>query len=156
LPGRKSGELGRVAQTTCGGIRHESGPVRITHAHLAADSGTTDVDSVTRAGVARLLLLEKVQDVFGAQGGPLRRQPVVLVCQCAAAAHGDQSGITFGGQNRHEFILSCHPARSPRRRQSRRTAGNGSIDHPLPTAAQFAVIWSHCRDLALEHPAIAF
>jgi hypothetical protein len=54
--------------------------VRITHANLAPDPGTTDVDSVTRAGVARLLLLEKVQDVFGAEGGPLRKQPVVLVC----------------------------------------------------------------------------
>jgi hypothetical protein len=80
LPGRKSGELCRVGQSRCGSIRHESGPVRITHANLAPDPGTTDVDSVTRAGVARLLLLEKVQDVFGAEGGPLRKQPVVLVC----------------------------------------------------------------------------
>ena len=80
LPGRKSGELRRVGQSRCGSIRHESGPVRITHANLAPDPGTTDVDSVTRAGVARLRLLEKVQDVFGAEGGPLRKQPVVLVC----------------------------------------------------------------------------
>ena len=29
----------------------------------------TDVESVTRAGVARLLVLEQVQDVFGAEGG---------------------------------------------------------------------------------------
>ncbi len=105
LPGRKSGELRRVGQSTCGGIRYESGTVRITHAHLAADPGTTDVDSVTRAGVARLLLLEKVQDVFGAEGGPLPKQPVVLVCQRSAAAHGDQSGVTLGWQDRHEFIM---------------------------------------------------
>jgi hypothetical protein len=114
LPGRKSGELRRVGQSTGGSIRHKSGPVRITHAYLAADPGTTDVDSVTRAGVARLLLLEKVQDVFGAEGGPLRQQPVMLVCQCSAAAHGDQSGVTLGWQDRHELILSRHAARSPR------------------------------------------
>jgi hypothetical protein len=72
LPGRKSGELRWLGQSTCGSIRHESGLVRITHTHLAADPGATDVDGVTRAGVARLLLLEKVQDVFGAEGGPFR------------------------------------------------------------------------------------
>lgn len=86
----------------------------ITHGHLAADPGTTDADSVTRAGVARLLLLEKVQAVFGADGGPLRKQPVMLVCQCSAAAHGDQSRVALGWQDRHEFILSRHPAQSPR------------------------------------------
>jgi hypothetical protein len=69
LPGRKSGELGRVRQSTRG-IRDEGGLVRVTHAHLAADPGPTDVDSVTRAGVVRLLLLERVQHVFGAEGGP--------------------------------------------------------------------------------------
>jgi hypothetical protein len=46
-----------------------------------------------------------VQDVFGAEGGPLRKLPVVLVCQCSAAAHGDQSGVTLGWQDRHSFFL---------------------------------------------------
>ena len=89
LPGRKSGELRRVGQSTRGGIRHESGLVRITHTHLAANPGSTDVERLTRAGVARLLLLEKVQDVLGTEGRPLRKQSVVFVCQCSAAAHGD-------------------------------------------------------------------
>ncbi len=109
LPGRERGELRRLGQSTRGGIRHESGPVRVTHAHLAADPGTTDVDSVARASVARVPLLEKVQDVFGAEGGPLRKQPVVFVGQCSAAAYGDQSGVTLGWQDRHPFILSRPP-----------------------------------------------
>jgi hypothetical protein len=53
---------------------------------------------------------KRVQDVFGAEGGPLRKLPVVLLCQCSAAAHGDQPGVTLGWQDRHEFILSRHPA----------------------------------------------
>ena len=38
----------------------------VTHAHLAADPRATDIDGVARSGVAWLLLVEKVQDVFGA------------------------------------------------------------------------------------------
>ncbi len=107
--------------------------MRITHAHLAADPGTTDVDSVTRAGVAWLLLLEKVQDAFGAEGGPLRGQPVVLVCQCSAAAYGDQSGSRSAGKigmssffvvipcDRHIKSLTAHRRQGPR-------------DHPVGTS----------------------
>jgi 2-polyprenyl-6-methoxyphenol hydroxylase-like FAD-dependent oxidoreductase len=98
-------------------------------------SETTDVDRVAGASVPRLLLVEKVQDVFRAEGGPLRKQPVVLVCQCFAAAHGDQSGVTLGWQDWHEFVLSRHPARSPRpvptthRRQRRdRPSGVNELD----------------------------
>jgi len=50
----------------CGGIRRESSSSCVTHAHLAADPRATDIDGVARSSVARLLLVEKVQDVFGA------------------------------------------------------------------------------------------
>jgi hypothetical protein len=39
----------------------------------------------------------------------LRKQPVVLVCQCSAAAHGDQSVANASWQDRHEFVLSRQP-----------------------------------------------
>lgn len=50
------------------------------------------------SGTARLLRVEEVQDVFGAHGGSLRQQPVMLVAQRSAAAHRDQSGVTLDGQ----------------------------------------------------------
>jgi hypothetical protein len=106
LPGRQSGELGRVGYSAGGGIRRESSLSCNTHAHLAADPPATGIDRVARSGVTRLLLVEQVQDVFGADEGPFRQQPVMLVGQRSAATHGDQSGVTVGGKDRHEFILS--------------------------------------------------
>lgn len=100
LPGREGGELRRVGQTASCRVRHERSLMRLTHADLTADPGTADVERVTRAGVARPHLLEEVQDVFGADGGPLREQPVVLVRQRSAAADGDQSGVTLGWRER--------------------------------------------------------
>jgi hypothetical protein len=90
-PPRLSGHERRtspVGQSASGGIRRESSSSCITHAHLAADPRATDIDSVPRSGDARLLLVEKVQDVFGADGGPLRQRPVMLVGQRSAAARG--------------------------------------------------------------------
>jgi hypothetical protein len=105
LPSRERGVLCGFGQVTAGGIRRECGPAGVTHAHLAAHPGTTDVDSVTRAGVVWLGLLKQMQDVLCAEGCPLRQQPVVFVRQRSAAAHSDQSGVTVGGQDRHELML---------------------------------------------------
>lgn len=113
LPSCESGKLCGFGQVTSGGVRRECSPVGVTHAHLAAHPGTTDVDSVTRAGVVRLGLLKEMQDVLCAEGCPLRQQPVIFVRQRSAAAHSDQSGVTVGGQDWHELILGALPVMVP-------------------------------------------
>jgi hypothetical protein len=79
--------------------------VGVPHAHLAAQPGTTGVDSITRAGVVRLGMLKEMQDVLCAEGCPLRHHPVIFVRQRSAAADSDQSGVTVGGQDWHELML---------------------------------------------------
>src|SRR5829696_7634397 len=54
-PAARAANFRRVEQSTCGG-GHESGPVRITHAHLAADPGPTPVDRPPRVAGAGLAL----------------------------------------------------------------------------------------------------
>jgi hypothetical protein len=50
----------------CGGIRRESSSSCVTHAHLARGPTRNRHRWRRASGVARLLLVEKVQDVFGA------------------------------------------------------------------------------------------
>ena len=100
-----------------------------SRAHLAADPGTTDVDSVRRAGVARLLLLEKAQDVFGAAGGPLPQAAGGARLSMFRRGHGDQSGSRSAGRIGMSSVFSSSRAIATSI-PSRRTAGNGPIDQP--------------------------
>jgi hypothetical protein len=53
--------------------------VRVTHTHLAANPGSTDVDGLAGPPVSWLMIFEQMQHVLGAQEGPVSQQSVVLV-----------------------------------------------------------------------------
>jgi hypothetical protein len=52
---------------------------RVHHPHLTADPGLAGTDSIAGPAVIRLMILEQMQHVPGAQQGPVSQQPVVLV-----------------------------------------------------------------------------
>jgi hypothetical protein len=106
LSSSESCELGRIGKSTCRGVRGERCSPGIAHTCLASDPGATDVDGVARSAVARLALFEQVQDVLGADDGPFREQPVVLVSQGSAPTDRDQSGVTLFRQDRHDHIIA--------------------------------------------------
>jgi hypothetical protein len=98
------------------------------------------------SGVARLLLLEKVQDAFGAEGGPLRKQ-LVLICQCSAAAHSDQSGSRSVGRIGINSFFLVIP-RDRHVQSSRRTAGNGPTDRDTGLEKR-RLLWRLCSGSGL-------
>ena len=60
------------------GPRHSPGsrPAGVTHTHLTADPGSTDIDSLAGPAVTWLMILEQMQHVPGAQEGPVGQQSV--------------------------------------------------------------------------------
>jgi hypothetical protein len=91
-------------------IRLESRSACVTHTHLTADPGSTDIDSVAGPAVSWLMILEQMQHVLGAQEGPVSQQSVVFVSQSASATDGDQPRITLFGEDRHTPSPTIHQA----------------------------------------------
>ena len=78
LARRQCSELRWIGHPARRGIRLESRTACVTHTHLTADPGSTDIDSVARPAVTWLMILEQMQHVLGAQEGPISQQSVVL------------------------------------------------------------------------------
>ena len=108
LARRECSELRWIGHPAGRSIRLESRSVCVTHAHLAADPGSTDIDSVAGPAVTWLMILEQMQHVLGAQEGPVSQQSVVFVRQSAPATDGDQPGITLLRENRHTPSPTIH------------------------------------------------
>lgn len=83
LARRQCSELRWIGYPARRGIRLESRSVCVTHRHLTADPGSTDIDSVAGPAVTWLMILEQMQHVLGAQEGPVSQQSVVFVRQTA-------------------------------------------------------------------------
>lgn len=79
LARRQRGEPRCIGQPAPRGIRPEGGLVRITHTHLAADPGATDIDGLAGPAVTWLMILEQRQHVLGAHEGPVSKHSVTLV-----------------------------------------------------------------------------
>lgn len=105
LARRQCSELRWIGHPARRGIRLESRSVCVTHRHLTADPGSTDIDSVAGPAVTWLMILEQMQHVLGAQEGPVSQQSVVFVRQTAPATDGDQPGITLFREDRHTPTL---------------------------------------------------
>jgi hypothetical protein len=101
LARRQCSELRWIGHPARRGIRLESRTACVTHTHLTADPGSTDIDSVARPAVTWLIILEQMQHVLGAQEGPVSQQSVVLVRQSSPATDGDQPRITLLREDRH-------------------------------------------------------
>lgn len=131
LPRRECSELHWIGHFARRGIRLESRSVCVTHPHLTADPGLTDIDSVAGAAVTWLMILEQMEHVLGAQEGPVSQQSVVFVRQSAPATDGDQPRITLFREDRHipnlPFTnrLFPDPLRSLRRAEVRGTGWSG-------------------------------
>jgi hypothetical protein len=70
LARRQCSELRRIGHPARRGIRLESRSVCVTHTHLTANPGATDIDRVAGPTVTWLMILEQRQHVLGAQEGP--------------------------------------------------------------------------------------
>jgi hypothetical protein len=105
LARRQCSELRWIGHPARRGIRLESRSVCVTHTHLTADPGSTDIDSVAGPAVTWLMILEQLQHVLGAQEGPVSQQSVVVVRQSAPATDGDQPRITLFREDRHTPTL---------------------------------------------------
>ena len=103
---------GLSAPTAGRGIRPESSTVCVTRTHFTADPGSTDIDSLAGPAVTRLMILEQMQHVFGAQEGPVSQQSVVYVRQSSPATDGDQPRITLLREDRHTPVPTMHEATS--------------------------------------------
>ena len=104
LARRQCSQLRWIGHPARRGIRLESCSVCVTHAHLTADPGSTDIDGVAGPAVTWLKILEQMQHVLGAQEGPVSQQSVVFVRQSAPATDGDQPRITLFREDRHTPI----------------------------------------------------
>ena len=104
LPRRQGSELRRIGHAASRGIRLESRSVCVTHTHLTADPGSTDIDSVAGPAVTWLMILEQMQHVLGAQERPISQQSVVIVGQSAPTTDGDQPRVTLLREDRHTFL----------------------------------------------------
>jgi hypothetical protein len=113
LARRQRGELRWIGHPARRGIRRESRSVCVTYAHLTADPGSADIESVAGPAVTWLMILEQMQHVLGTQEGPVSQQPVVFVRQGAPATDGDQPGITLIREDRHTPNLPA-AAHSPK------------------------------------------
>jgi hypothetical protein len=101
LARRECSELRWIGHPARRCIRLESRSACVTHTHLTADPGSTDINSVAGPAVSWLMILEEMQHVLGAQQGPVSQQSVVFVSQSASATDGDQPRITLFGEDRH-------------------------------------------------------
>jgi hypothetical protein len=110
LARRQCSELRWIGHPARRGIRLESRSACVTHTHLTADPGSTDIDSVAGPAVTWLMILEQMQHVLGAQEGPVSQQSVVFVSQSAPATDGDQPRITLLREDRHTPIPTIHEA----------------------------------------------
>jgi hypothetical protein len=106
LARRQCSELRWIGHPAGSGIRPEGRLVCVTHTHLSADPGSTDIDSFAGSTVSWLMFLEQMQHVLGAQEGPVGQQSVVFVRQSPAATDGDQSRITLFRKDRHTSVVS--------------------------------------------------
>ena len=104
LARRQCSELRWIGHSARRSIRLESRSVCVTHTHLTADPGSTDIDGVPGPAVTWLMILEHMQHVLGAQEGPVSQQSVVFVRQSAPATDGDQPTITLFREDRHTPI----------------------------------------------------
>ncbi len=129
LASRECSELRRIRHPASRGIGLESRPVGDTHTHLAADPGTTDIDSIAGPAVTWLMILEQMQHVLGAQERPISQQSVVIVGQSAPTTDGDQPRITLFREDRHLPIPTIHEAtdRNPNARFALGSAVGGWI-----------------------------
>jgi hypothetical protein len=114
LARRQCSELRWIGHPAGRGIRLESRSVCVTHPHLTADPGSTDIDSLAGPAVTWLMILEQMQHVLGAQEGPVSQQSVVFVRQSAPATDGDQPRITLFREDWHTPIPAIHEATSRR------------------------------------------
>ena len=114
LPGRQRSELRWIGLPSRRGIGLERRSVCVTHSHLTADPGSTDIDGVAGAAVTWLMILEQMQYVLGAQQGPVSQQPMVFVGQSAPATNGDQPRITLFREDRHTPTPTIHAATGTR------------------------------------------
>jgi hypothetical protein len=112
LARRECSELRWIGHPARRGIRLESRTAGVTHTHLTADPGPTDIDSVARPAVAWLMILEQMQHVLGAQEGPISQESVVFVRQSAPATDGDQPRITLLREDRHTPSPTIHESMS--------------------------------------------
>jgi hypothetical protein len=96
------------------GIRLESRSACVTHPHLTADPGATDIDSLAGPAVTRVKILEQMQHMLGAQEGPVSQQSVVFLRQSAPATDGDQPRITLLREDRHTPGPTIHESTSRR------------------------------------------
>jgi hypothetical protein len=108
LARRQCSELRWIGHPARRGIRLESRSACVTHTHLTADPGSTDIDSVAGPAVTWLMILEQMQHVLGAQEGPVSQQSVVFVRQSAPATDGDQPRITLFRKDRHDPTPTIH------------------------------------------------
>jgi len=121
LARRQRSELGWIGHPAGRRVRLECLLECLTHAHLTADPGSTDVDpgstdvdSLAGPAVTWLMILEQMQHVLNAQEGPVSQQAVVFVRQTSPATNGDQPRITLFRQDRHPAIPITHEATSQR------------------------------------------
>jgi hypothetical protein len=110
LPRRECSELRWIGHPARRGIRLESRSACVTHTHLTADPGSTDIDSVAGPAITRLMILEQMQHVLGAQERPVSQQSVVSVRQSAPATDRDQPRITLFREDRHTPIPTIRQA----------------------------------------------
>jgi hypothetical protein len=110
LARRQCSELRWIGHPARRGIRLESRSACLTHTHLTADPGSTDIDSGAGAAVTWLMILEQMQHVLRAQEGPVSQQSVVFVRQSAPAPDGDQPRITLLREDRHTPIPTIYEA----------------------------------------------
>ena len=108
LARRQCSELHWIGHPARRGIRLERRSVCVTHAHLTAHPGSTDIDGVAGPAVARLMILEQMQHVLGAQEGPVSQESVVFVRQSAPATDGDQPRVTLFREDWHTPIRTIH------------------------------------------------
>jgi hypothetical protein len=66
LAGRQCSELRWIGHPARRGIRLECRGACITHPHLAADPGSTEIDGIAGPTVTWLMILEQMQHVLGA------------------------------------------------------------------------------------------
>jgi hypothetical protein len=109
---RQCSELRWIGHPARRGIRLEGRSMCVTHTHLTANPGATDIDGVAGPAVTWLMILEQMQYVLGAQQGPVSQQSVVFVRQSATATDGDQPRITLFRKDRHTSCPTIHETTS--------------------------------------------
>jgi len=132
LARRQCSELCRIGHPARRGVRLESRSACVTHTHLTADPGSTGIDSVAGPAVTRLMILEQMQHVLGAQEGPVSQESVVFIRQSAPATDGDQPRITLLREDRHTPSPTIHEAtdHAPNPRFALGSASHRWLDRP--------------------------